>query len=130
GSLGYRRWPFDFYGIGNETSGGPADRAAQEFAYAALSAGRSRGGSLTLSLNYRFASDGIDFPEDGPAGGASIPGAEGGVISGIGLSLFWDRRDAVLSPRAGHALQAAAFAYGGFLGSEHGFTSLTLDLRK
>jgi outer membrane protein assembly factor BamA len=130
GNVGYRKYPFDFYGIGNDTGSEPVERVIQESAYATLSAGRSIGEGVSLWLRYRFAEDGIDWPGGGPPGAQPVPVARGGLLSGIGFSIFWDARDAVFFPRSGHAFQATAFAYGKLLGSEHAFTRLTIDLRK
>jgi outer membrane protein assembly factor BamA len=130
GTVGYRRYPFDFYGIGDDTGGEPVERVVQESAYAALSAGRGVGKGVSLWVRYRFAADGIYWPGGGPPGGQPVPGAGGGLLSGIGFSLLWDGRDAVFFPRSGHAFQATTFAYGKLLGGEHTFTRLSIDLRK
>jgi outer membrane protein assembly factor BamA len=98
--------------------------------YTTLSSGRGVGNRVFLWLSYRFTADGIDLKEGGTPSGETVPGSEGGNLSGIGLSLFWDMRDSPLFPRAGHALRIASFAYGELLGSEYTFSVLTVDARK
>jgi outer membrane protein assembly factor BamA len=130
GNVGYRKWPFDYYGIGNDAGREPVAEVLQESVYTTLSAGRSIGDGVSLWMNYRLSGDGIDWPGGAPPPGETVPGSQGGLLSGLGLSLFWDKRDSASFPRSGHTFQAVTFAHGELLGSEYTFSRLSVDARK
>lgn len=61
---------------------------------------------------------------------SGVLGAEGGVSSGLGYALLWDRRDNILNPSGGSSylsLRHAAFMP--WLGSDFSFQSIELDGR-
>lgn len=52
------------------------------------------------------------------------------LLSGIGAVMRFDTRENINNPLEGTYIQAQAFTYGKFLGSEYNFSSLFLDVRK
>ncbi|TSD62943.1 polymerase [Inquilinus sp. KBS0705] len=94
-AIGYINFPFDFYGIGNNTRKADADRLGQTRFRLALTAEKKVGSSLYIGLgagafDYRFndvETDGI-FEID-----PTIEGRHGGTTLYIGPSLVFDNRD-------------------------------------
>jgi outer membrane protein assembly factor BamA len=68
-------------------------------------------------------------PENNPYLSDSTSGAEGGISSGIGLSLTWDTRDNVFYPTRGHLYEVEAISYLDALGSDFEYTFITLNFR-
>ncbi len=60
----------------------------------------------------------------------AITGAEGGISSGIGLSLRLDNRDNILNPQSGEYLATSPLYFSNLTGSNFSFTLLEVDLRK
>jgi len=68
-------------------------------------------------------------PLDNPYISDSTSGGEGGISSGLGLSLTWDTRDNVFYPTAGHLYEVEAISYLSAIGSDFTYTYITLDFR-
>lgn len=58
-----------------------------------------------------------------------IEGVNGGLTSGLGLSLAWDNRDSIYFPRHGKHFLVTADAYSSWLGSDYLYRSVKFDLR-
>jgi hypothetical protein len=94
-SIGYINFPFDFYGVGNNTLKADADRLGQKRIRLMLSAEKKLGNNIYIGLvgggyDYRFddvVSDGV-FTNN-----PSIEGKHGGTTAYIGPSLVFDSRD-------------------------------------
>jgi hypothetical protein len=131
GSLRYERTPQDFYGVGNDTLS--ADRESFTPRIFAVEIGVKRRvlGALFGGLRFDFERLTMEKVETGGLLDAGdIIGSRGGMIAGLGASLGWDTRDAVLFPRDGALLQFSADAYGAAAGSDFTFNRLEIDLRK
>lgn len=59
-----------------------------------------------------------------------VTGSEGGLTSGVGGNLVWDDRDHTFFPNQGGMQEVRALFYFPGIGSDFGFTSWTVDLRR
>ena len=122
-NAGYRKFPTLFHGIGDDTS------AAQEERYTDLSA------DLELELARRISGPlfvgGIldanhtrlrDLETGGLLASGTVPGAGGGSLWGLGLSLAWDSRDAVQYPTRGWNQRLSVTRYLDVLGGDYRYT--------
>jgi hypothetical protein len=95
GSAGYINFPFDFYGIGNNTKKADADRLGQKRVRATFSAEKKIGSYIYLGLvaggyDYRFNDqEGTGIFSTDP----NIDGKHGGTILYIGPSFVFDNRN-------------------------------------
>lgn len=128
--LGWYRYPFSFFGIGNQT---PLEaEEAYLHTYPLLDATLFRGltdrffiGFSGLVEHNRFG----DFEEGGLLEAGGVPGQNGGWNVGAGPSLLWDQRDNVLMTYSGTYAAAHATFFGQATGSSTRYTDLELDLR-
>jgi hypothetical protein len=60
---------------------------------------------------------------------STLPGFDGGLLSGVGALMVWDSRDHVFFPTRGMFHQVRSTLFPPFLGSAFGFTSHEIDLR-
>jgi outer membrane protein assembly factor BamA len=136
GGFDYKRIPFDFYGVGNTAPNTPTD------SYTPL----WRGGDFQVTRNFERTTDGeglnigvggqvrsdkiLSSNPGGPLQTGNIPGAKGGLSSGLGLVVNYDTRDNIYATWKGEYVAFLAFVYDKLLGSDFNFVRYALDLRK
>jgi len=72
----------------------------------------------------------VEVDEDGLLATGEIQGSEGGVNSGLGLTLNWDTRDNIYFPALGSYHQVSVMLFRTTFGSDFHFTKYVLDFRK
>jgi outer membrane protein assembly factor BamA len=131
GSLGYERAPQRFYGVGDDTQASDAESYTPRTIAVQIGVKRRLFGGLFGGLRFDFENMTMESVE---AGGlleaGDIAGSRGGLLAGLGASLDWDTRDAVLFPRRGSFHQFSADLYGATAGSDFSFSRIKIDLRK
>jgi len=130
GSIGYKKYPGKFFGIGNSTS----DRDEEEYTYResrlAVNFQKRVWESLYTGMHYELSHNSVaEFEAGGMLTGGEIPGSRGGVNSGLGLLLNWDTRDNIFFPTGGSCHQFTTTFYGGGLAGDFAFNKYTVDLR-
>lgn len=126
----YDRFPQKFYGIGNDVSASTVESYTPETFGFKISLKRKVFASLFGGVDYQFESTVIQKVEPGGMlASGTIPGSQGGLISGLGLSLNWDDRDNVFFPRRGSHIQLAADFYSSAFGSDYSYSASRLDAR-
>jgi hypothetical protein len=131
GTFHYERAPQKFYGVGNDTPSSAAETFTPRIFALQIGVKRRVLGGLFGGLQFDFERMTMEKVETGgllDAGG--IVGGRGGQLAGMGVSLDWDTRDAVIFPRRGVFLQLSADAYGPIAGSDFTFNRIKLDLRE
>ena len=128
GSFGYRRSPFDFYGVGNGAAG-PPQGVINESAFFDILARTALTRKLVAGFGFRFTSAEIYPRGQGSFTGEGLVGGEGGDTAGIGYTVSWDSRDSPYFPRRGAYLQTLAFIHDRALGSDFDFTRMVVDAR-
>lgn len=130
-NIRYERAPQLFYGVGNDMPASAEEAFTPKVLTVQLGVKRRVVAGLFVGLQYDFEDLVVEKLE---AGGlldsGAIPGSGGGMFSGLGLSLDWDTRDAVLFPRRGVFAAVSADAYGSLAGGSAAYSSLKLDVRK
>lgn len=131
-NLDYIRWPADFYGVGN-ASNIPKDSADPYMA-------QGISGDLTVErqwLHGLFAGPQALFNYENIDSGSktillndSITGNRGGLVSGLGAVMTYDRRDGVYWARRGTFLRAKAAWYRSHWGSEFDYDAYSLEARQ
>ena len=128
GGFGYRRSPFDFYGVGNDAAG-PPQGVINESAFLDILARAALTRKLVAGFGFRFTSADINPRGQGSFTGEGLVGGEGGDTAGIGYTVSWDSRDSPFFPRRGAYLQTLAFIHDRTLGSDFDFTRMVVDAR-
>lgn len=130
GILSYSYWPTVFYGIGNNNPASAAEPFTPKTLNFLLSLKRRLLESVFVGVEYQFRKTVIKEVEPGGLlNSGTIPGGEGGIMSGLGVSLSWDNRDNIFFPHRGHLFMFTADFLGGFLGSDFKYSAFRLDMR-
>jgi outer membrane protein assembly factor BamA len=146
GGIDFKRFPFDFYGVGDHTPVHPTDtytllwrgfhseftRNLNSIVSSLWDSGAAIPGSgLSMGIGIQLRSDAIlSSTQNGPIQGGGIPGATGGFTSGAGLVINFDTRDNIYSPYTGEYIAITAYDFGKIFGSDFTNTRFTLDMRK
>jgi len=130
GAFRYERAPQKFYGVGNDTPSSDVESFTPRIFAIQVGVKRRVLGGLFGGLQFDFERMTMEKVETGGILDAGdIVGSRGGQLAGMGVSLDWDTRDAVLFPRRGAFLQLSADVYGPIAGSDFTFRRVKLDLR-
>ena len=131
GNLRYERTPQNFFGVGSDMPSTAEESYTPRIVNFQVGVKKKFLGHLFAGVQYDFEQMTMEKVEPGGMlEDGEIPGSRGGLFSGFGVSLNWDTRDAVLSPRKGVFFQLTADTYGAMTGSDFAFTSLKLDCRE
>jgi len=128
GELGYYRFFYDFFGVGNdnpsdyiETFGVTYPRARLNFQY--LVAPNLYSGVQYWLDDYRITE--VEAGKQLESG--SILGGAGGVVSGLGWVTNYDTRDNIFVPSKGIFIEAIAFWNNEAIASDFNFSRYTID---
>ncbi len=131
GLVRWERAPQKFFGVGNDTPAGAEETFSPRHLVVEIGVKRRVRGPLFAGLRFDFERMLMEKVEAGGLLDAGdIAGSRGGTLTGFGVSLDWDTRDAVLFPRRGSFVQLTADAYGPAAGSDYSFNRLVVDLRR
>jgi outer membrane protein assembly factor BamA len=130
-NLGFRRFPTQFYGVGDDT---PAD-AEEDYTPRTTNLGLELKRRVASALYVGVIADLTDVAiVEREAGGllesGAVTGADGGLLVGTGASVSWDSRDGVLYPRGGSWHRLAVVRYLDVLGGDHVYTTTSLSLAR
>lgn len=131
GELGYYRYTYFYYGIGNQFEDYEGELFDLSYPRVRLNAARKAYGEWYAGL--RFWLDDMKVGNLEPGGlleGGAATGQSGGLLTAAGGFLLLDQRDNVFYPASGHYLELGAIHSGSFLGSHFNFTKYAVDARK
>ncbi|HMQ47022.1 MAG TPA: BamA/TamA family outer membrane protein [Saprospiraceae bacterium] len=128
GELGYYRYFYNYYGIGNQEATDYVEQYEVNYP-------RFRFNLLYQVLpqfytGFRYWWDNYQIGSREVGGqliSGTITGGSGGVVSGLGLISIWDTRDHIFYSRKGIVLEATAFWNSKALGSDFNFSRFTID---
>jgi outer membrane protein assembly factor BamA len=136
GGFDYKKIPFDFYGVGNGSPKDPVDNYTPLW----------RGGDAEFTRNFARTDEGeglnagvaAEIRDDrilasdpgGSIASGSVPGARGGLSSGVGIVAMYDTRDNIFSSRTGEYVKLKSMFYGNATGSTFKFNRYDIDVRK
>lgn len=128
GEIGYYRYNYFFYGIGNGQDPNYSELFDLSFPRIRLNFLRKISPNHYVGLRYWL--DAMDITGVEPGGqlaSGMVPGSSGSVTSGIGITNSYDTRDQVFTPTRGKFLEAALVFNYRATGSEFSYTRLTAD---
>jgi len=129
--ISYRKFPNDFYGIGNDTPVDDSEEFTDEGAGLNLDYLRTLRGPWRAGAGLMFGTSSITGVEPGDMlDGDAIAGSSGGQVLGAGLIGHYDSRDRVGYPTRGTFGQLAWRQHGELLGADFNFNQTTVDLRQ
>ena len=130
GELGFFRYVYYFYGIGNRQENRYENYDADLFRIR-LNALKKIGRHHFLGLRYVFDHfDFTRFKEGGELIDGSVRGSRDGSVSGLGLSFNYDSRDNIYYPTKGLFTESQLIAADRLLGSDFNYAALYLSATK
>lgn len=131
GKVSLKEWPTSFYGIGKHASSGSQEKFTETLYEASVEATGRIAPGLFAGAGYgmRYGKLAVD-DTDGALFSGSIPGSGTTFISGVHGVLRFDTRDNHFFPTSGSLHRVELFGAMKPLGSDYGFTRLTVDLRR
>ena len=127
----YRRYPNKLWAQGNRARLDTEERYAEDRLRWQVLVDRALFGALRvegkLEAIYMSLSD---LRPNGLLDRDMLPGADGGRAIGLGGGVLWDSRNHMLTPDEGDFHELAVMSYGNLVGSEYGFSTVLLDLRR
>jgi outer membrane protein assembly factor BamA len=131
GRLELSRFPFKYFGIGNEPQLEEGEVYTTRYAYLHLFYQRKIAKGIYFGPRYEFRLDNIT---DRVAGGllenSQVPGYDGQRLSGLGLILQHDTRDILFQPTRGWYNRLQWMVFSQTLGSQYDFQHVVGDLRR
>lgn len=130
GELGWYRYNYFFFGIGNGVPRDFEELYGVEFPRVRITAVREV--LPKLYLGGRLIADNFNITDVDPEGmlaTGAVPGSRGGLNAGAGLVVSYDSRDNIFDSRSGWFIEADLDRHGAFLASDFTFTRAALDLR-
>lgn len=131
GDNSFFKFPENFWGIGSDTENNMEERYdARRLELDNSFLKRFKGG-FYAGPRYRLHSMYNIKPFiGGELDEGTVPGAEGGISSGLGYTLNYDTRDNLMNPWKGMFLSFSNVFFDDILGSDFKFTRFEADLRK
>lgn len=127
GELGYYRYVYQFFGLGNET---PPESESFEAAYPRFQLNVQKIVLPRLYVGIRYWMDDyriIKRDEEGALSQSVIEGQEGGFISGLGITANYDTRNQIFYPTQGQRIQLITLYNRKALGARSNFDKYSLD---
>jgi outer membrane protein assembly factor BamA len=128
GELGYYRYSYFFYGVGNEQDKDFKEKYSVNFPRIRINILRQLTPDIYLGIRYWY--EDFDITErtlDGQLITDEVAGGKGGVTSGLGIVGNWDTRDNLFSPQKGFFLESVIHRNQAELGSEFEYTRYSVD---
>lgn len=128
GELGFYKYTYFFYGIGNDSEDYPGESFGITFGRVRLNALRNTRKNLYLGLRYWMDNFQVTQVEEGGLlSDAATLGVNGGIVSGLGPMLQWDSRDQVFFPRKGAFSEVAFIVNNAVFGSDYSFSKFSFN---
>lgn len=131
GELGYYKYNFFYFGVGN---GYPRDYSELfDVTFPRVRINYMRKWTKYLYAGGRFVYDGFQITGTEPGGELDqdlVTGSDGGVVSGLGLAANWDSRDNIFWPSEGEFAEAQLLFNHPVFGSDFSYTRFTMDIAK
>lgn len=126
----YKNFPNSFFGIGNNVGSSARESYTSRSYLAKIVFYRNIYSQFNLAplLHYESATT-IQRKAGGLLDSGTIPGSNGGVVSGGGIVANWDSRDNTFAAYSGGFYQLTAAANGKSLGSDFSYDEIDLDTR-
>jgi hypothetical protein len=135
GNLSYAKYPFSFFGIGNNTKKENEETYTPQYINSENTFIKkiytNYDGGLSAGMRMDFRNDEIINVEPGGIlSSENIKGKNGGMVSGLGITLNWDTRDNTFYTTSGEYLDFKTNFYGSYFFSDFDFNRIIFDGRK
>ncbi len=131
GELGYYRYIYDFYGVGNNIPNDYRETFDVMFPRVRIQALHQFKPAHYAGFRYSLDDYQITRTEpDGFLGKQEVTGSRGNIVSSLGLVYQLDNRDNIFSTRKGWFVEALFAVNSTFLGSDLNYQKWILDARK
>jgi len=130
GEVGYSKFPDKFYGIGNNTSADDEENYTAVISTLNLLVRKKFRKGIYLGAkyegsHYKF----LETENDGLLKKRNILGKEGGLTSGVGITINYDTRDNIFYTSSGCLYSISATSFSKTVGSDYNFMKYKLDFR-
>ena len=128
GELGYYKYNYNYFGIGNYAE--PATAEVYDVTFPRIRASLMRYVGSGSYLGLRYVMDNWDITGRDPNGllaRGDITGSTGGLVSGIGPVMNFDSRDNIFWPSHGAFVEALAYFNYPFMGSAFSYSRFSVD---
>ncbi len=128
GELGYYKYSYFFFGIGNDQIDTEGELFGVDYPRIRINALRKIKPNLYVGLQYAMDWSTITFTEEnGLLESNNTIGVEGGPISGLGLVANYDSRDFLFNPTKGWFVETGFTPFSKVFGSDYEYTKLRID---
>jgi len=128
GELGYYRYVYQFYGVGNDTNEDDKEAYDANYPRVRLNVLKKVSPKIYVGARYWFDDYQIENREaNGLLDKGDFTGQKGGIISGLGLVANRDSRDQVFYPTKGNFTDVVLYTNQKNLGSDFNFTRFSVD---
>lgn len=132
GEIGYYKYSYNFYGIGNDIEDDDKELYYVNFPRINMNFYRKVSSNYFVGLRSWYENYLIDqnkFEEGKNLETGLVPGSQGGVVFGLGLVSIFDTRDNIYFPQKGIYFEMFAHNFSNALGSDYQFDKYRLDFR-
>jgi outer membrane protein assembly factor BamA len=128
GEIGWYRYNFFFFGVGNQQAADYTERYAVDFPRLRINALRRFKPGLYAGIRLWYEDWGLsELVPGGQLVQEIIPGSKGGRVSGPGIVVNYDTRNNIFFPEKGVLIEGAVQTFSKSTGSEFTFTRSLLD---
>jgi outer membrane protein assembly factor BamA len=131
GEIGYNKYFYNFYGVGNSQPKDYVEKYGVEFPRLRITGLKKVAPHFYAGLRYAFDKFSL-FNLDTTAQliKKEIPGSKGGIVSGVGAVVVYDNRDYIFYPSKGWFGELVVYRDDRITGSSFNYTRVALDVAK
>lgn len=131
GELGYNKYFYNFYGVGNDQPKDFVEKYGVEFPRLRVTALKKLADHFYGGLRYAYDKFSLfDLDSTGQLIKKDIPGSNGGIVSGFGVVTVYDSRDFIFYPSKGIYGELVAYHDDERTGSTFNYTRIAFDVSK
>lgn len=131
GELGYNKYTYNFYGVGNDQAKDYVEKYGVEFPRLRITFLKKITPHFYIGPRYAFDNFSLfKLDTTGQLIKKNIPGSKGGYVSGLGLVTVYDNRDNIFYPSKGFFGELVLYRDDKLTGSSFNYTRIALDITK
>lgn len=131
GELGYNRYTYNFYGVGNDQPKNYVEKYGVEYPRLRVTALKKLTKHFYAGLRYAFDNYSLfNLDTTGQLVKNDISGSKGGIVSGFGAVTVYDTRDYIFYPSRGFYGELVVYRDDKATGSSFNYTRIALDATK
>ncbi len=131
GELGYNRYTYNFYGVGNDQPKNYVEKYGVEYPRVRVTALKKLSKHFFAGLRYAFDKYSLfNVDSSGQLAKNDISGSKGGIVSGLGLVTVYDSRNYIFYPSKGWYGELVVYRDDKATGSTFNYTRVALDVAK